>query len=127
MTLLEPLAAVALVVLVTYLAGRFGRATLGRGNAGAGLTGLALVDVTERRGASVAPLLPAEVAPGRGASRRRDSRLARRHYEALASEVARERRLAEYEAIANEAGGAGGRVVPLHARPTSSLRRPAHR
>ena len=151
MTLLETLAAVVLAVLVTYLAGRLGRGSFGQGAAGGRMNGLALVDVadlTDRQGATVAPLLPAGVATGRAASRRRDSRVARRHYEALASEVARERRLAEYEALADEGGsvrrlaghgaqaapsahsgdrgGAGGRVVPLHTRPSPG-RPPAHR
>lgn len=145
MRLLGTVAALALVALVSYLAGRLGRAALDRKAMG-GLYGLdRLADLTDRREtgvAAVAPLLPAEVGGGRPVSRRRDSRVARRHYEALASEVARERRLAEYEALACEAGGvrriaphragpsgsggAGGRVVPLHARPATGLRRPAH-
>jgi hypothetical protein len=142
------LAALALVALVSYLVGRLGRASLG-GRARGGPTRLDLLadlaDPADRGGtgvATVAPLVPAEVAAARLASRQRESRVARRHYEALASEVARERRLAEYEALAGEAGrgrgfsqygplpsgsgGSGARVVPLHTRPATGLRRPAH-
>lgn len=143
MTFLETLAALALVALVSYLAGRLGRASVGRGVASGGLNAFALADVSDvsdRQGAgvaAVAPLLPAEAAGRLAGSRRRESRVARHHYEALASEVARERRLAEYEALANEAGrirrlaehgarvgdpsDARGRVVPLHARPSTGL------
>ena len=53
---------------------------------------------------TVAPLIPPHAVGGHRAANwgraGRDPHLARRHYEALASEVARERRLAEYEARA---------------------------
>ena len=75
--------------------------------------------------ATVAPLIPPHAVGGHRADRRRDGRdphLTRRHYEALASEVARERRLAEYEARATRvdraptAGDRTAEVVPLPAR-----------
>jgi hypothetical protein len=58
----------------------------------------------------------------RAAARRRDKHLARRHYEALADEVARERRLAEFEARATGTDSAGARVVHLPVRPAGAPR-----
>jgi hypothetical protein len=63
-----------------------------------------------------------ELARLRSAPRRRSSLEARRHYEALADEVARERRLAEYHSRATGTESAGARVVRLPTRPGPGAR-----
>jgi hypothetical protein len=76
------------------------------------------------RQASVAPLLPAGATVARLDAAHRDRRAARRHYEALATEVARERRLAQYQARATGTDDfAGANVVSLASRATVAARR----
>ena len=89
------------LVVVAYLIGRWGRLP------GEPFMASEPGPSPARTAATVAPLIPPHAVGGhRAADRRRDARdphLTRRHYEALASEVARERRLAEYEKRATRA------------------------
>jgi hypothetical protein len=99
----ETIAVVGLVV-IAYLVGRWGR-----------LPGdpLMVAEPSSRRAggnhtaATVAPLIPVvEHGSADRCRQARDPQLTRRHYEALASEVARERRRAEYEARATRSDAA---------------------
>jgi hypothetical protein len=139
MSLATTLVLVTMVAIAAYACGRRGPAPVPTAEAGAAAGTGALADLERRlarleqasaaaanataaarptAGADTpAPLGIDALGDIRAAARRRDKHNARRHYEALASEVARERRLAEYEPRATGTDSSGARVLHLRARP----------